>query len=145
MKSKIIRTLFNELKQAAIDSGFVEEVVLVKKEESLADMIEDLNYRTLFLVPDSASVYTEDDQISFIASVIDKSNDDDDSYLFSINDGLTLLKVVSNDMNYKAANHIVIGEIDIGSGTAPEGALMIILTAVLSFRITYLPNIDDAN
>lgn len=144
MKPKTILTLYKELEESALNSKLVQEVVLVKTQAEVEQRVEDNQYRTLYAMPDLASIYTENDEITFQLTVVDKTNFDNDSYLYSINDAVALLKTISDDLNYKMNNHVILGNVTIGSDAYKDG-IMTSVTCAMDFAITYLPNIHNGD
>lgn len=141
MRNKTLVELYRDIELAALDSGLVEEVVIVKDEDELVDLIEDLEYRTLFLVIEAADIMTEDDTVQFFAVVLDKTGyNNNDEFLYSVNDGVALLKELYDYLNYANYNDIEVGTVDIGSAVN-EGTLMTSVSANIMFHVTYLPNI----
>ena len=140
MKPDTIIKLYEDVKSAALDSGLVEEVVLATNEDQIAKKVEDMQYRTLFLVADSADIMTEDDTVSFTAVVLDKSSSEEADYLYSVNDGVSVFKEIYDYTNYADGHNVGIGTLDIGS-VLDSGKLLVSITTVITFYVTYLPNI----
>ena len=140
MKPSTIVKIYDDIKKAALDSGLIEEVMLATNEDQLAKRIEDMQYRTLFLVVDAANIMTEDDTVSFTAVVLDKSSQDEADYLYSVNDGVSVFKEIYDYVNYADGHNAEIGTLDIGS-VLDSGKLLVSVTTTITFYVTYLPNI----
>ena len=140
MKPSTIIKLYEDIKKAALDSGLIEEVVLATNENALTNKVEDMQYRTLFLVVDSADIMTEEDTVSFRAIVLDKSSPEESDYLYSVNDGVSVFKEIYDYMNYADYHNVGIESLDIGS-VFEDGKLMTSVSTSIIFYVTYLPNI----
>ena len=140
MRSKILKEQYDEFKAAALASGLVEDVVLAKSAEQVEKIIVDKDYRTLFVTISDADIYTEVDVVVFSITIVDKTNDDDDSYLASVNDGLALLRSITDTMNYQFNNEVRLNNIQVGSGVA-DNKLTTVVSCEFVFNVEYLPNI----
>lgn len=138
---KTLLELYNELKESALGSELVEEVVLAKTVEQLTQVLDDLEYRSMIVVMDTAALYSEDDFVNVNLTVVDKvPEDSDEDFLYSVNDGISLFKTIADDLSYSQKNDVEIGQPLINSFAIGE-SVMTSVSVDFVFHVTYLRRI----
>lgn len=136
--------IINRIKRAALGSNLVNEVRLIKSEEDISDISRDSVFRAVYITIDSAVIISDDDGYTISLSIVDKAGSySDDAFIYSIDEGITLLRVIADTLNYNAGNsnvQITYNNIDIRSGLS-EGGLITWIDATMTYSVTTLPNI----
>jgi len=140
---RTLPTVIKYIKEAATASKMVNQIKLVRDENDLNDIFEDSNYRALYIVVEDADVLSNDDYYGITLVLIDKtSNLSDESYLYSINDGIAAFRKIHDTLNYNAESGVRVDlkTIEIDSGSS-KGELITVLKTTIEYTITAVPNI----
>lgn len=140
---RTLPTVIQYIKEAATASKMVNQTKLIRDESDLVDIFEDSNYRSLYIVVEDADILSNDDYYGITLVLIDKtSNLSDESYLYSINDGIAVFRRIHDELNYNSSNGVRVDlkTIEIDSG-ASNGELITILKTTIEYTITAVPNI----
>jgi len=140
---KTLPQVIDEIKAAATSSGLINQIKMVKVEKDIDDIFEDANFRSLYIVIDDADILGRSDYFGISLFVMDKAtNSTDDAYLYSIQDGIAVLRIISDRLNYVTDGSIdaKLGNINIVSGES-SGELITLLNTTISYALSPVPNI----
>lgn len=129
--------MINVIKTVAKDSGLINEIRLIKSGENVEDAVLSGGYRKLLLTVNSADLYKNDNSIVIHAMILDKTDEDDDVYLHSVNDGIALLRVIIDTIGKLYNNRIVASQLQITSGK-DEDSLMVSIETDLSMEFNII-------
>ncbi len=133
--------MYEAIKEIALATKMINDVVLIKSDDNIDELIKVAKYRTMFIVVQTASLGTDDNDINMSISIVDKTKETDAIYLHSVNDGLSVLRIVSDGMNHHHNQRIRYSEILIGSGYLNNGLLTTLNTDVsFEFETVQMPN-----
>lgn len=130
--------MYAAIKDAAIDSKFINDVKLVKDAKDIDDIVNSGNYRTLIIVPSVVNLYKNDNDIVFKLIVIDKTDEEDTSFLHSINDGIALIRLIVDYITENFSNRTEVGEINIDSGIINNNSLLTAIDTSISFEFNLI-------
>lgn len=129
--------MYDTIKSVANDSGFVNEVRLIKSGENVESAVFSGGYRKLLLTANRASLYKDDNDIIFHIMVLDKTDEDDTVYLHSINDGIALIRMIIDSISKVYNNRVRATELEISSGK-DEDSLMTSIECDLSMEFNII-------
>lgn len=129
--------MINVIKTVAKHSGLINEIRLIKSGENVEDAVLSGGYRKLLLTVNSADLYKNDNSIVIHAMILDKTDEDDDVYLHSVNDGIALLRVIIDTIGKLYNNRIVASQLQVSSGK-DEDSLMVSIETDLSMEFNII-------
>lgn len=129
--------MINVIKTVAKESGLINEIRLIKSGENVEDAVLSGGYRKLLLTVNSADLYKNDNSIVIHAMILDKTDEDDDVYLHSVNDGIALLRVIIDTIGKLYNNRIVASQLQVSSGK-DEDSLMVSIETDLSMEFNII-------
>ena len=129
--------MINVIKTVAKHSGLINEIRLIKSGENVEDAVLSGGYRKLLLTVNSADLYKNDNSIVIHAMILDKTDEDDDVYLHSVNDGIALLRVIIDPIGKLYNNRIVASQLQVSSGK-DEDSLMVSIETDLSMEFNII-------
>lgn len=138
---------YNALKQAFLNTKMVKEVKLVYSEEHAIEEVKNTKFRTVYVVPSDAAIFTNNDYVKFDIIIADKvNNDDNEEYMLqSWSNALSILRAAVSELNYKVNESVVVEDIDVGSYFSDEdtdrvNAVSIVITT-LDLEYDIIPKI----
>lgn len=119
--------IVQRLKNAALNSKLANEVVLIKSERDLGSISEDSNFRSVYISIEDADLDMYDDYYNISFVIVDKASEEtDDAYLYSIEEGISLLRIMSDTLNYNTSNtnvSVQYSDVKISSGLSGSGLI----------------------
>jgi hypothetical protein len=105
------------IKNTAIDTGIVDDVKLALTEENAMQMVDNVKSTSLIVFPLIASINTVDDSVQFRLMFLDKVNNhyEEENVLNSWKTLLTALRLMTNHMNYKEGEDVLVDDVSFGA------------------------------
>jgi hypothetical protein len=131
--------MYQTLKDIADASGLVTNTKLIKSGDDVTGITEEGEYRRLLVTAQSANLYKEDNDISFHIMILDKTDEDDVTYLHSVNDGIALIRSIIDSLALTYGNRVSASELSITSGKDEDHSLITSIECDLSFEFNIIP------
>lgn len=130
--------MYNAMKDMALATNMVSEVILLKSNDSIDELIKNVKYRSMIIIASNGQIEKDDNDYVFSITIIDKTKEEDNLYLQSVNDGMTVLRLIADSLNYNHNQRVVYSDIITGSGYDNNNGLLVTLNTDVSFEFDTL-------